>query len=233
MSVEGGPDIVTDGLVLYLDAGNNRSIISGSNTWFDLSRNSNTGSLINGPAYSSTNGGSIVFDGTDDWVTIPPGSNFAYGTGDFTVEAWAKPNLSITTTYGGVIYSQVVSGTNYFIWGVNPTSDPKTYFIATVSGGGTAVNGPNYIPGAWNHIVFSRISGVIYSYTNIIAGATQNNSANLTNTTYVPTIGDETHHGGNDPYAGHIGSIRIYKGKGLTFKEVRQNYHATKGRYGL
>ena len=68
MSVEGGPDIVTNGLVLYLDAANNRSIVSGSTTWFDLSRNGNTGSLINGPTYSSANGGSIVFDGANDYV---------------------------------------------------------------------------------------------------------------------------------------------------------------------
>lgn len=63
------PNIVTDGLVLYLDAANSKSYVSGSTTWRDMA-GSNNGTLVNGPAFSSDNGGSIVFDGIDDYTTI-------------------------------------------------------------------------------------------------------------------------------------------------------------------
>ena len=81
-TLNGGPgNIVTNGLVLYLDAANYQSYISGSTTWYDLSGNNNSGSLVNGPTYSSTNAGSIVFDGTNDYVGLPNG--LLSGTGDF------------------------------------------------------------------------------------------------------------------------------------------------------
>ena len=64
------PKIVTDGLVLALDAGNTKSYVSGSTTWFDKSGGGNNGTLINGPTFSSANGGSIVFDGVDDYVLV-------------------------------------------------------------------------------------------------------------------------------------------------------------------
>jgi hypothetical protein len=65
------PKIVTDGLVLALDAGNTKSYTSGSTTWFDKSGFGNNGTLTNGPTFSSANGGSIVFDGVNDYVSCP------------------------------------------------------------------------------------------------------------------------------------------------------------------
>lgn len=62
--------IVTNGLVLALDAADRNSYISGSTTWFDVSGNNNNGTLTNGPTFSSTNGGAIVFDGTNDYVEM-------------------------------------------------------------------------------------------------------------------------------------------------------------------
>jgi len=64
------PNTVTDGLVLYLDAANTRSYPGTGTTWSDLSRGGNNGSLINGPTFNGGNGGSIVFDGTNDSVNL-------------------------------------------------------------------------------------------------------------------------------------------------------------------
>jgi hypothetical protein len=72
MSFVHSPKIITDGLVLALDAGNTKSYTSGSTTWFDKSGNANNGTLTNGPTFSSANGGSIVFDGVDDYIEITP-----------------------------------------------------------------------------------------------------------------------------------------------------------------
>jgi hypothetical protein len=60
--------LISDGLLLYYDAGNINSYPGSGNTWFDISGNSNNGTLINSPTYSTDNGGSIVFDGVDDYV---------------------------------------------------------------------------------------------------------------------------------------------------------------------
>jgi hypothetical protein len=68
--IAGNPSIVTSGLVLYLDAANRKSYVSGSGVWRDLSGNNRTGTLTNSPGFSYANGGFIVFDGTNDYVSI-------------------------------------------------------------------------------------------------------------------------------------------------------------------
>jgi hypothetical protein len=71
MGISGGPDIIRDSsLVLELDAADRNSYVSGSTTWRNLSGNSNTGTLTNGPTFSSANGGNIVFDGSDDFTSL-------------------------------------------------------------------------------------------------------------------------------------------------------------------
>ena len=76
-TLQGGPgNIVTNGLVLYLDAANTLSYTSGYTVWNDLSGNNNNGTLVDGPTFSSGNAGSIVFDGVDDYVKIEPSLSF-------------------------------------------------------------------------------------------------------------------------------------------------------------
>jgi hypothetical protein len=98
MSYYNGPKAVMDGLVMYLDAGNTKSYLSGSSTWNDLSGNGNNGTLTNGPTFSSANGGSIVFDGVDDTITVPYSSTLD-PTGGITIEAWIYANNITTNRY--------------------------------------------------------------------------------------------------------------------------------------
>ena len=70
MAFNYSPKTVIDGLVLYMDAANSKSYVSGSTTWNDISRGGNIGTLLNGPTFNSSNSGNIVFDGTDDYVTV-------------------------------------------------------------------------------------------------------------------------------------------------------------------
>jgi len=67
MGITRGPNIVTDGLVFAVDAANPSSYVSGSTIWKDQTVNQNDGTLTNGPTFDSGNGGSIVFDGVDDY----------------------------------------------------------------------------------------------------------------------------------------------------------------------
>ncbi len=88
MSGKIGPDINENGLVLSLDAANYKSYTGSGTTWRDLSGNSNNGTLTNGPTFNAANMGAIVFDGTDDKVTISMNSSFIYGVSPFSLNAW-------------------------------------------------------------------------------------------------------------------------------------------------
>ena len=105
MSRKNGPSIATNGLVLYLDAANRQSYVSGSTSWNDISNNGNTGTLTNGPTFNSGSGGSIIFDGTNDYITLPNG--LLSGTGDFTVNQWIKTDVTET---GGTTFGNYPSG---------------------------------------------------------------------------------------------------------------------------
>jgi len=88
--------IVTNGLVLALDAADRNSYISGSTTWRDLTSNSFNGTLTNGPTFNSANGGSIVFDGVDDYAPLTGTINLG---NTFTILSWIK----LSTLAGGDI----------------------------------------------------------------------------------------------------------------------------------
>lgn len=103
MSFNFSPKIVTDGLVLYMDAANNSSYISGSTIWYDLSKNNNTGTLVNNPTFSSTNKGNINFDGTDDYVNFGNILNNVFAGTDisYSIDVWFKlpSTLSLNSSY--------------------------------------------------------------------------------------------------------------------------------------
>ena len=94
MSGNIAPNTITDNLVLYLDAANNKSYVSGSTSWLDLTPNqSNSGSLTNGPIFNTGSGGNIVFDGTNDYAVITDTTpSWLLGDPSFTVCGWFKRN---------------------------------------------------------------------------------------------------------------------------------------------
>ena len=96
MGLAHSPRIVTDGLVLCLDAGNTKSYPGSGTTWTDLSGNGNTGTLTNGVGYSGDNLGSLSFDGVNDFTSTITGEDFNFGTGDFTIECWVYFNTIST-----------------------------------------------------------------------------------------------------------------------------------------
>ena len=81
------PSLVTNGLVLNLDAGNSASYVGSGTTWNDLV-GSNHGTLINGPIFNTGNGGSIVFDGIDDVISF--GNILNMGLNSWTMSCWVK-----------------------------------------------------------------------------------------------------------------------------------------------
>ena len=107
--IDSGQKIITDGLVMHLDAAQLRSYPTTGTTWTDLSGNGNNGTLINGPTFNSGNGGSIVFDGVNDYVT---GFNSISinTTSSFAIEFWFNLT-SFTNPYPTLL--QIKTNTTY------------------------------------------------------------------------------------------------------------------------
>ncbi len=163
MAVAAGKNDFESGLSFEIDASNPRSYSGSGTSIYDLSGNNITGTLANGPTYSTLNGGNIVFDGTNDYISFPSSSNLlSFGTSDFSISFWiylsSTSNQTIFTNYNA--YNSGFS-TYLFIGYFNSLAG--IYILD--SGGnvtaGTAV-GCSITQNAWTHVVFTR-TGTVYS----------------------------------------------------------------------
>jgi hypothetical protein len=224
-----GPHIVTDGLVLSLDAGNVKSYPGSGTTWFDKSGFGNNGTLTNGPTFNSGNGGSIVFDGTNDYVqtatnSIPNNSSFSLACyfNITTLNSAFRPLVD-----GG----NLGSGTAGYTLAIDNTN---RLFIA-VNAGYISIN-TSLSTNTWYYIVGTALAGSPYTLSIYVNGilATPFASANtntLTNNALYNRLGTSIT-GTPIRFPGRIASTQIYN-RALTAQEVLQNYNATKSRYNL
>lgn len=150
---------------------------------------------------------SLYLDGTGDVFTTPASAAFAPGTGDFTVEAW----VYLTRSSAGIVFTQSVSTINYFVFVVDGTS---ALLYMTLSGAGTAISGPSgfNMLNTWRHVAATRKSGTVRVFIDGVSGVPTSNTTNLSNTTYVPTIGAYTHNYAQLAYQGYIDDLRYTKG---------------------
>ena len=218
-----GPNIVTDGLVLSLDAANTKSYTSGSATWFDKSGNGRNGTLTNTPAYSSTNGGSIVFDGINDFVQCT-GSLTATQA---TFVCWIRRNGD-QGTYDGILFSRGTSVTGMSIYSSNQLGYSWNNALNTYSWS-SGLTIPDL---TWCMVAVSVTSTAAIAYLCQASGITiSTNTVSHTSTTI-----DDIKIGVDDfssrYFAGNIAIANLYN-RALTPDEILQNYNATKGRFGL
>ena len=134
MASAAGPNIITDGLVLHLDAANTNSYPGSGTTWTDISGKGHNGTLTNGPTFNSGDMGTIVFDGSNDTVTLSANSDFDFGTGDFTIEGFF--NKSATTANLTLVCSE-----NYYATGYNGNPSGFTHCIDEPCEGSTSKSG--------------------------------------------------------------------------------------------
>jgi hypothetical protein len=236
MATIGGYNVVTDGLVLSLDAANRRSYVSGSLDWRDLSGTIVTGSLVNGPTFNSGNGGSIVFDGSNDNINLgdPTSLNI---TGSVSIESWVYPTDVTTGAFKKIAGRWDDNKKSYKIAIISSNSK----FYIDVSRFGTEdiyiQSDQSAIANVWQYIVGTYTSGASPSLNIYVNGQ-------LSNGTLIGTVpsslysGTSTFYIGVDnvananPYAGRIATTRVYN-RALSPTEVLQNYNAQKGRFGL
>jgi hypothetical protein len=215
-TLSGGPNIVTNGLVLNLDAANTKSYPGSGTTWTDISRGGNNGTLTNGPTFNSGNGGSIVFDGVDDDVNLPNG--LLSGTGDFTIIQWVQCNgPGIGTTFGN--YS---SGDLQFGW--------SNSYVFLYLGNSSAYASTSNFTTAITMITGRRIGTTTNYLKNgtVISTGSSNASIGGSNSNF--RIGTNT--STSEQYNGKIFTTMVYN-RGLSNAEILQNYNATKTRFGL
>jgi hypothetical protein len=228
MSITYNPKVVTDGLVLCLDAANKRSYPGTGTTWTDLV-GGDDGTLTNGPTFSSDNGGSIVFDGSDDYVVTSSNVGIT-GASPRTLCFWFYYISSGTGWQKNVL--------GYGVNGIADIFDVATNFssyyriVGHFYGGGydtgsTLPSRDTLINNDWNYICVSYDSTDVYVYTNGLFS----NSKTLTLTTVdgVLHLGKGTYATYN-PFTGKISNVSIYN-RALTADEILQNYNATRGRY--
>ena len=233
MSVAYNTKIVLDGLVLYLDAANIKSYPGSGTTWTDLSGRGNNGTLTNGPTYSSANSGSIVFDGSNDYVTLGTPSLLNQVQVPLTICIWANANsLGTYNTLWGV-YKSTTSSQLYSLLRVD--SGVLKYFSST-SAGGYQLQGTFSISTNLWYFYAVTVSGSISSPTVTIYLNNSSQSFSYAAFSSTPDATVDFRIGSNsvgtELWNGNISNAMWYN-RALTATEISQNFNALRGRYGI
>jgi hypothetical protein len=228
-----GPNITTDGLVLYLDAANPKSYPGSGTVWSDLSGNGYTGTLTNGPTFDSGSNGSIGFDGTNDYITFSNAKSLIQGQTNFTLGLTfqSNTNLVLRGLFGTLRYN---CGSNLgFVSSFNNLAFYNDY--GPISGGTCYPIGfSNYVtPDTWIYAIATydgsttRVYGIKNGILSKASGGLKSGPTNIFD--YQLEIG----RGGFGQYlTGKVANAFIYN-KTLSEQEILQNYNATKSRYNL
>ena len=229
--------IVADGLVLNLDAAQLRSYPTTGTTWTDLSGNNNTATLINGPTFNSANGGSIVFDGTNDYASATDSSSLRPTS--FSIDVWFKVNSFssfmslVTKPFNGPPWSPP-----YLSYMIRLNNTGTVLEISTNTGGTYRFLQPNYtfLVNTTYNVIFTfnsstgaaiaYINGTVLSSTTFTAGAiSYSTSPLIIGAGYgVSPVGEL--------FNGNIYTVKIYNTV-LSATQITQNYNAIKSRFGL
>jgi hypothetical protein len=222
----GGFSVVTSGLQLYLDAGIPASYPGTGTTWTDLSGNGRTGTLTDGPTFSSADGGSIVFDGTNDYVQC---------TGSLTVTAatfvtWIRRN-GTQTNYAGILFNR---GTNVTGLNIFPTDKLGYHWNQSYYDFDSNLTIPDL---TWCMVALSvtSIGATLYlcqsSGITTATNAVSHTSSVLDNIQLAqdPTV---ILFGIYRFFKGNISAAQLYN-RALTADEITTNFNALRGRYGL
>ena len=215
MGLAHSPRIVTDGLVLALDAGNTKSYPGSGTSWSDLSGNGNNGTLVNGVVFSNSNGGIFDFDGIDDYISIP--INLTNTT--YTIIGIARYK---GTDNGRVISSN--SGNWLMGWWLEQTD--KYYAEGWVSSdsGGTADTSWICYAATGNQ---PADSWQLYKNGTLIVGPNAN-GANGPNGIRLGSSGNYP----AEASACQVAYVSAYN-RVLTAEEIQQNFNALRSRYGI
>ena len=214
MSYFNGPKIVTDGLVMYWDAANKKSYPGSGTTIYDLC-GTYDGTLANGPTFSNTNGGVIVFDGVDDYIY---NSAVNYSSGTSTVMGAAR--------YSGGTRGRMINGyTNNWLMGHWSNSVANYYaegWVTGVGAGGTDTT--------WRIYTATGNSTTDSWGFYINAGINTSNNGGSQGPNGI-AVG-RYNPGASEYSTGEFSFVMVYN-RVLSTSEILQNYNATRGRFNI
>ena len=218
--------IVRSGLVLHLDAANPKSYPGTGAAWNDLSGNGNNGTLT-GPTYSIDENISMNFDGVDDYITNSILCNKTY----YSVNWWMNPvtrtnynqtigfNTNNTQTWGAFLFHTTTTGQIY-IGTTGLDTDRMTP---------TNLPANTLITAQWQNFCWTFDNGTAKFYKNGTLLATKILPLSTLSSFTSFTLGTSN----SSTINGKISSVQIYSNKVLTSSEVKQNFEALRGRYGI
>ena len=240
MSYNTGPKIVTDGLVLCLDAADRNSYPGSGSTWYDLSGNGYNGTFVNSPSFNDASHGRILFDGSNNYLSVLNYSSFeSLNTSEVTVEIFASitDDGSFTSlvifrpdSIGG--YSSLSTGNFTSYW----PNESLHWYSGNDILGFAYTNGHSYFQdGQIRQYVVTLKTNTYQLYTNgnklTLNSSFRNGSQSTSMTTdlfsggmYIPDLSNN--------FNGSVYKVALYN-RILSDQEILQNYNATKGRFGL
>lgn len=223
MAAFGGPEIVSSNLVMCLDAANRKSYPGTGTVWSDVSGNNKNCVLVNGPTYSSDNMGSLTFDGANDYaVTVGTDStNLSNGITMIQILKYTASSTTVSLSKG-----LKVAG-HYEIW--HQGTQLNCYFhdlgTGTYQNSGYSIN-----DGKWKHVAITYNNSNVVFYvdgaivkSNAIAGSI----GSLTSTIDIGRSEQDGFY-----FNGSIAVSQVYN-RALSAAEIRQNFFALRGRYGI
>jgi hypothetical protein len=247
-TVQNVRNITTNGLVLFLDAANPKSYVSGSTSWNDLSIGGNNGTLINGPTYNSGNAGNISFDAVDDYCAITNNlttrqkwSSFWSNSNDVTFIMVISANFSGNTTQRDPLFGQQYyygAGFSIEIHANNQSPRAIGYNIGA-SGNFNNLNGPTWSNftntptfisithnGTTKAVRFS-VNGVFYNTALPQSVSVGNFMSDTTNNVQLARFTDGEGYSSKSFY-----QLMTYN-RVLSDQEVLQIYNSVRGRFNL
>ncbi len=224
--------IVTNGLVVDLDAGFSPSYPTSGTTWYDLGSNTNNGTLTNGPTFDSGNKGSIVFDGTNDYVSLST-TNMISGWSQLTYNTWVNVSQISNTFWPGFISSYTGSTSANTSIGQWNSTQQIWYEIDTANGnyygGGPGSN--TFSLNSWFNACLVYDGSNVYGYLNNVLDKQFSATGNL-NTISSLNVGCHDPGTSGGFLNGKLAVAQIYN-RALSASEVAQNFNAQKSRFGL
>lgn len=241
MGTAGGPKLVTNGLVLALDAASPKSYAGSGTTWSDLTGNNLDATLFNGPTFSTDNYGTIVFDGDDDYGQISSSPLTAITV--FTFELWVNRTAIATNTppYDRIFQKDGgVSGYPAWGWSIAESTPAAPSFLSAYNSGSGEVNttigyntSANMSLDEWNCYATSVGAEDGGSYpVNLYFNGEFHKSGTISNEVMDTEDVIRIAIGDGREFKGKIPIVRVYN-RALSAEEINQNYNATKNRFGL
>ena len=240
MALSHSPSIVTNGLVLALDAANPKSYPGTGSTWTDLSGLGNSATLTS-ITYDANNNGSLLFNADADTAVIPHSSSLNFNS-VFTVTAWIKVNSFNTSLIYNVLskksqYNNTQPGWScqydYRTTGVlqyrNNNGSVLNDSTPTANVNNTAILNQTT---TWVNSVWVISSTNVTFYLNGIASGISTATYTATDTSNSIYIGKTVGSVGDGSLLMNLSNVSIYN-RALSAAEVAQNFNALRGRYGL